>query len=211
MRPPASRSALGVVARTGNPLHCICKCRRRDLRIASYEQKAHHEILRSTLDSVGVQGVQLKDSRSAAVTAACVDYTLGGVGRAAPPDDEILVTAADPIVENSAIDPNVAASATQMRPSSSISQVTGEAAAITAQGRLFHRDKTGDMPVFDNGVSPIEQRFEILKTGVAGEVNAVELVHRAVRRWDELVVAEGALSCLTEMDESINLGYTCFQ
>jgi hypothetical protein len=44
------------------------------------------------------------------------------------------------------------------------------------------------MQVLDHGVSLVEQRFEILNTGVAGEVNAAEQVHRAVRRWDELAV-----------------------
>jgi hypothetical protein len=40
-------------------------------------------------------------------------YALGSVGRAAPADDEILVAADDSILENSPVDPNVAALATQ--------------------------------------------------------------------------------------------------
>jgi len=93
-------------------------------------------------------------------------------------DAEILVAAGDSIFENSPVDPSVAASVTQARPSGSIREVALRTTAVTAERRLFLPDEADDASIVEFGVSLAEQILEILNTGVAEKVDAVEQVDR---------------------------------
>ena len=86
----------------------------------------------------------------------------------------MLVAADDAIFENLPVDPNVAASMSQAGASGSIREVALKTAAITAERRLFHSDESGDASIVEFGVSLAEQILEILNTGVAEEVDAIE-------------------------------------
>src|SRR6516225_9021238 len=103
-----------------------------------------------------------------------------GVGRAAPADDEVRVTADGAIFENSPVDLDVAASVSQARASGGIREVALKTAAITPERRLFHPDEADDAPIVEFGVSLAEQILEILNAGAAEEVDAIEQVEHTI-------------------------------